>query len=107
MPSVTIDMKFTRGDIVTLKAMVDTPECGSPQRMVVCDWRSHGGYLPNGEPSGNSILYWCRSLWDKRTWTTDSNQACIGSVRLETGESLFNEHELVLYVPPTEKGKDK
>ena len=104
MKSVTLSMKFTRGDIVTLKSMVDTPESGLPQRMVIHDWQSHGGYMPNGEPSRESILYWCRELLKERTWDLKGEQACLGGLRLLTGEQLFHEHELIAYVPSEPEG---
>lgn len=107
MNSVTITPKFTRGDVVTLKAMADSPECGKPQRFVVAFWRVNGGYDEEGWAIVSSVVYYCRIVHDApQTWSTkDATQGLSTGPRLDTGEVPIHEFELELYIPPTTEEK--
>ncbi len=95
---VTIQTQFKRGDIVTLRAMADNLECGTPLRLVVHFWQAGSMWDDDAKPVAESIRYWCRVLTLEKGWSIDGAQSLLGGAQLATGEYLFHEYELELYV---------
>lgn len=96
---VTCELKFRQGDIVTLKAMVRTPENGPPQRMAVVLWEVTSAFDANGDPQLEDIWYWCRVLACKEPLllTPSEQQFMIGGYS-KAGLAQVAECELELYV---------
>ena len=95
--------KFRLGDILTLKAMAQTPSVGDPQRLVVAFLELVCSYDEEGEPFVNSIRYYCRVLYEQQSLTTSTQSFSIGP-RLSTGEVLVREEELELWEPQNKIG---
>jgi hypothetical protein len=99
MTEVSIQPKFKRGDIVTLKAL--TGQSSDPPRYSVSHWLHHGQYDDNGNAIPGETHFCLRRLYrdvQQVRWATRAAEGDPGvGERLRTGETSFSEFELCLY----------
>ena len=88
---VEVETRFSTNDRLTLATMAAHPEDGDPILLVV-------GYIrvTIASVGDAAVYYWCRAISPEARWTR-GQQRFLGGDRLQTGEYLFAEKELVAF----------